>query len=111
LAEALAENPASSTEQERDVRLRAAALKDGLRQGMAGWGRDNVVRMAHWGFPLAEIRCPVMAWFGQQDSQVAERVSWLHERIPDLRPNIVADAGHNVLFERWGEVLADLVAP
>jgi pimeloyl-ACP methyl ester carboxylesterase len=110
-AEALAENPGSSPEQERDVRLRAAALRDGLCRGMAGWGRDNVVRMAHWGFPLEEIRCPVMAWFGQQDSQVAEKVSWLHERIPGLRPNVVADAGHNVLFERWGDVLADLIAP
>lgn len=88
--------------------LVAATVRESLRQGQAGWARDNVVRMARWDFDLTAIRCPATFWLGEQDTANLEAGEWLATRIPHGKLRVMPDHGHFVAFERWGEVLDSL---
>lgn len=89
-------------------RVIAPTVRESLRQGQAGWARDNVVRMGPWHFDLGAIRCPTTIWLGVQDALNVEGGPWLGERIPHARVNILEDHGHFVIFELWDQVLDSL---
>lgn len=89
-------------------RALAVGTRECGRQGMAGWGRDNVVRMAPWPFRLDEVRCRVAAWYGTGESAAAENVSWLLEQDDRIDVHWVEGAGHLVMFEHWQQVLESL---
>jgi pimeloyl-ACP methyl ester carboxylesterase len=88
--------------------LFVASVREALRQGQAGWARDNVVRTARWDFDLREIRCPATFWLGGQDTGNLEGGEWLAARIPHGTLRVVPDHGHLVAFERWDEMLDSL---
>ncbi|MDT0268949.1 alpha/beta hydrolase [Streptomyces sp. DSM 44915] len=54
---------------------------------------------------LAEIRCPVLAVFGDQ-SGLAAQVPTLRAALPDCRTVVLPDQGHSVLVERPEETRA-----
>jgi len=60
-----------------------------------------------WGFGLEDVRAPVGLWWGEHDSVTPVAIGRDYaERLPDARLTVV-DAGHQVLFSRWREILAD----
>ena len=83
-----------------------ASVREALRQGQAGWARDNVVRMGRWPFDLGKIRCPTTVWFGEQDSWQAGK--WVADQVPNSALHVLPDRGHLVLFEEWDRVLDGL---
>ena len=89
-------------------RLLVPTIRESLRQGQAGWARDNVVRMARWDFDLAAIRCRVTFWMGEEDGGNVEAAPWLVAGVPHAELRVLADQGHFVAFERWGDVLTSL---
>lgn len=71
-----------------------------LAQELAYLGRP-------WGFELAEVRAPVTLWWGTRDTATPAPIA--HEyarRLPDATLKLVDD-GHQILFSRWREILAD----
>lgn len=89
--------------------LFVASVRESLRQGQAGWARDNVVRIARWDFDVTGIRCPATFWLGEQDTPAAlEGGEWLVTRLPHGLLRVLPDHGHLVAIERWDEVLDSL---
>lgn len=91
-------------------RLLGPTMRESLREGQAGWARDNVVRMARWDFDLGAIRCPATFWLGEED-EAREGEQWLLEHLPHAELRVVPDYGHFVGFDLWNEVLDSLVPP
>jgi pimeloyl-ACP methyl ester carboxylesterase len=89
-------------------RLLAPTIRESLRQGQAGWARDNVVRMARWDFDLAAIRCRATFWMGEEDGGNVEAAPWLVAGAQHAELRVLADQGHFVAFERWDDVLSSL---
>jgi pimeloyl-ACP methyl ester carboxylesterase len=84
----------------------AATVRESLRQGQAGWARDNLVRMGTWPFDPGRIRCRVTLWYGEQDNWAAGK--WVADRVPNAELHVLPDRGHLALFEEWDQVLDDL---
>jgi pimeloyl-ACP methyl ester carboxylesterase len=60
-----------------------------------------------WGFELADVRAPVTLWWGQQDRVTPVAVAFdFQRRLPEATLRLVDD-GHQLLFSRWREILAD----
>ncbi|HEY2326809.1 MAG TPA: alpha/beta hydrolase [Gaiellaceae bacterium] len=71
-----------------------------LAQELAYLGRP-------WGFELTDVRAPVAVWWGTRDAATPPQIA--HEyirRLPDATLKLVED-GHQILFSRWREILAD----
>jgi hypothetical protein len=83
-----------------------ASVRESLRQGQAGWARDNVVRMGAWAFDLGDIRCQTTLWYGDQDNWQAGE--WVAARVPQATQRVLPDRGHLVVFQEWDLVLDDL---
>jgi pimeloyl-ACP methyl ester carboxylesterase len=64
-----------------------------------------------WGFALADVQAPVTLWWG--DADVVTPPAIAHEyarRLPHAELRIVAGT-HQLLFQRWQEILADAARP
>jgi len=86
--------------------LLVASVRESLRQGQAGWARDNVVRMGRWSFDPGQIRCPTAVWFGEEDNWPAGK--WVVDQVPKAELHVLPKRGHLVLFEDWDRVLDEL---
>jgi pimeloyl-ACP methyl ester carboxylesterase len=89
-------------------RLLPRTIREAVRQGYAGWARDNLVRMARFDFDLSAIRCPATIWNGEQDRGNVPAGPWLKERIPHADIRLLPDQGHFIAFELWDDVLDSL---
>ncbi|MEO8461746.1 MAG: alpha/beta hydrolase [Chloroflexota bacterium] len=83
-------------------------LRESLRQGQAGWARDNVVRMPQWEIDTGAVRCPATFWLGEQDAGNPEGGQWLATLVPHGEVRLLPDYGHFVIFEVWDDVLDSL---
>jgi len=82
------------------------AVRESLRQGQAGWARDNVVRVGRWTFDLGKIACRTTVWFGEEDTWQAGK--WVADQIATADLHVLPDRGHLVIFQEWDRVLDDL---
>ncbi len=85
-------------------------LREGARQGSAGYAADATVDAEPWGFSVADIRQPVHVWWGEADPNVSRaHTDYLAESIP--RATLVTYPGEGHLFpiSHWGEMLAALL--
>lgn len=84
-------------------------MREAMRQGAAGWARDDVLRVARWGFDLGAVRAAASIWIGEGDSEGnVEGAHWLVDQIPGAALRELPDHGHLVAFELWDEVLDSL---
>ncbi|MGD9740455.1 MAG: alpha/beta fold hydrolase [Bauldia sp.] len=89
------------------------ALAEGFRQG--GKGLENDVRMLArpWGFALADIHVPVLAFQGMDDKVIDPATArFLAGRLRDCRLAEYPGEGHLLYLSKWSEILsrvADLV--
>ena len=87
-----------------------ADVREGYRQGWQGVALDDIIIIQDWGFDIADIRCHIDIWHGEQDRNVPVFSSkYMHDRIPNSRAMFLPDEGHLFLFNYWGTVVQTLV--
>jgi pimeloyl-ACP methyl ester carboxylesterase len=84
-------------------RGRVDSFRDGGR-----WLADELAYLTRpWGFALSEVQAPVAVWWGTEDWVTRSAIAHAYvERLPHATLRLVED-GHQVLFSRWREILAD----
>lgn len=87
-----------------------ALLREGARQGPAGFASDEAIALMPWGFSLADIRQRVLVWVGESDLQVGRsHGEYLAATIPGATLVTFPAAGHLFPISHWGEMLAALL--
>jgi len=88
-----------------------AAMRESLRHGTIGGGWDNVAWVGPWDVDLAEIRQPVLLWYGEDDPLCPpEAGRWLAEHLPTATLVLRPGEGHMGVMEHGREILEALVA-
>jgi pimeloyl-ACP methyl ester carboxylesterase len=89
------------------ARGRIEAFRDG-----GGWlARELAYLGRPWGFALADVRAPVTLWWGDRDVVTPPAIAHDYaRRLPDAELRIV-DGTHQLLFQRWRDILADAARP
>lgn len=87
----------------------AACMAHALRQP-EGIVEEYLVESRPWGFELNDADVPVALWQGADDHLVPPHwMNILAGALPSAQVHLVPDAGHFVAYDRWAEVLADLL--
>ncbi len=94
--------------------MRAMLLTDmveAFRQGHHAFLEDLQLEARPWGVALERASCPVALWHGSLDTVVPPQAS---EAVAALLPvatvKMFPQAGHFLVFDIWGEILAWLLA-
>lgn len=88
-----------------------ASVREGFRPGWHGAAHDDVLTNREWGFDLGGIEARIDIWHGEADVNVpVHAATYLRDAIPHTRVTLLPGAGHFLIFERWGEILAALVS-
>ncbi len=89
------------------ARGRLEAFRDG-----GGWLAHELAYLGRpWGFGLADVRAPVTLWWGDADRVTPPSIGEeFQRRLPDAELRVVAGT-HQLLFQRWQEILADAARP
>jgi hypothetical protein len=70
-------------------------LREGARQGSAGFETDLLAALKPWGFSLADVGQPVHVWCAASDVQVSQaHADYLAESVPRATLVTFPDAGH-----------------
>ncbi|MGK5678215.1 alpha/beta fold hydrolase [Actinoplanes sp. URMC 104] len=89
----------------------AESTRYSVSAGIAGWREDDLAFLAHWGFPLADIRVPVAVWQGEQDRMVPPAHGhWLSAHVPGAEVHLLPAEGHLSLLAGIDEVVENLLA-
>ncbi len=84
----------------------AEDMRECLRQGDHHILLEVLMISRHWGFELGDVQVRVELWHGELDRMVPLRVAnRLAETLPSCEANIVAGAGHYLLYGCWEEIL------
>ena len=89
----------------------ARGRAESFRSGGEWLARELAYLGRPWGFGLADVRAPVSLWWGDQDTvtppSIARDYEWRLEG-GELR---LVEGTHQLLFQRWQEILADAARP
>ncbi len=90
--------------------LMLANVAELYRQGASGVYDEALIMARRWGFPLHEVATPVRLWHGDADPTVPVAMGrFVAGRVPGCRATFYPGEGHHILFDRWEEILTDLV--
>jgi pimeloyl-ACP methyl ester carboxylesterase len=85
------------------------AVRDAVRQGVAGIAPLWVAPLAPWGFRLEDIAMPVHLWTGANDLRTPpDQMRRLAEHIPNHTLTVWEDVGHLGIAKYMPDVLAEL---
>jgi len=92
-----------------------AAYARGRIEAFRGGGEWLARELAYlgrpWGFGLAEVQAPVALWWGSGDVVTPPAIGREYvRRLPNAELRIV-DGNHQLLFQRWEDILADVCRP
>ncbi len=94
----------------RNAELFGEAIREGLRPGSRGVAYDDVLIHRDWGFDLGGLRPRIDIWQGTADVNVPPRAAGLlRDAIPRARMTLLPGEGHFFVFERWNDILTNLV--
>lgn len=84
---------------------------EAFREG-GGWlARELAYLGRPWGFTLAEVRAPVTLWWGEHDVVTPPPIAHdFARRLPAAELRLV-DGTHQLLFQRWRDILVDAARP
>jgi pimeloyl-ACP methyl ester carboxylesterase len=86
-------------------------VREGFRQGTAGYVEDWVATFRPWGFRLADVQRPATVWWGDKDPLVSRaHTQRLAAGIPGASLVIVPGGGHSIAITEWRAILASVVA-
>jgi pimeloyl-ACP methyl ester carboxylesterase len=84
-----------------------AQIREGARQGRAGFAADDVNACETWGFSVAELTQPVDIWVGGADTMVrSNHADYLAANIPGADRVTFPGEGHLIPIDHWAEMLA-----
>jgi pimeloyl-ACP methyl ester carboxylesterase len=84
-------------------------MREGARQGSAGFVRDWVAEYLPWGFSLIDISHETLVWWGEEDILVRRaHTDYLASALPKARLITHPGEGHLAPLSHWGEMLAAL---
>ena len=93
------------------VRIECEAVADALRPGSRATVQELALIKRAWTFPLSEVKTPVHLWHGALDRNApiafARR---LGRDMPDATLHVSESSGHDVGFDRAGEVMSVLAS-
>ena len=77
-----------------------------------GWlARELAYLGRPWGFALADLRAPVTLWWGEGDRVTPPAIAHdFARRLPAAELRLV-EGTHQLLFQRWQEILVDAARP
>jgi len=88
-----------------------ATYAESVRNGLRGVALDLAIAMRPWGFRLDEIHCPYFIWHGEDDrSMPMAMAQYLAKSIPLCKTNYLPGAGHMFFYDRWPDILGQLLA-
>jgi pimeloyl-ACP methyl ester carboxylesterase len=91
------------------MEMRVQSAVESFRQGTEGLLEEFRVLRRPWGFLPASVTVPVRLWHGEEDSIVGTSfANEMARRLPRPDPIYVPNAGHNLLFSHWPDILAQL---
>lgn len=80
-------------------------VQESLRTGVDGWVDDVLAFVQPWGFDVADLRVPVMVWFGLEDTLVpTAHGEWLARAIPGAA-TVRMPGGHMDLVHRAEDLI------
>ena len=84
-------------------------MREGLRAGVEGCGWDNVAWIGKWDIELADVRCPVLLWYGEDD-RFAPMIEgeWLQAHLGDAKLIRRQGEGHFGIVDHLAEMLTSL---
>lgn len=92
----------------REMFVRSYA--EASRQGVTAFADEVILASKPWGFPLQDITTPVHLWHGEEDRNTPLAMARaMAAAIPNCCTTFLPGEGHLFLFERWGEILGDLL--
>lgn len=87
----------------------AAALVEAVRPGLAGAAADVEAEGRPLAVDLAALACPTRLWYGEDDRVTPPAFGrWYESHLPRASLDVVAGAGHYLVFTRWADLLATL---
>jgi pimeloyl-ACP methyl ester carboxylesterase len=91
-------------------RAYAAGRVESFRDGARWLALELALLSRPWGFDLGAVRAPVTLWYGERDTVTPASIGRDFERaLPNATLRVV-DGGHQLLFSRWREILADVAS-
>jgi pimeloyl-ACP methyl ester carboxylesterase len=99
--------PVSPTGDPDCDRAYAEGRAESFRHGAIWLARELAMLGRPWDFGLADVHAPVTLWYGERDAVCPPSIGRFYERqLPNAVLRVVAD-GHQLLFSRWREILAE----
>jgi pimeloyl-ACP methyl ester carboxylesterase len=84
---------------------------EAFRSGGEWLARELAYLGRPWGFGLADVQAPVTLWWGEDDVVTPPAIAREYERrLAHAELRVVAGT-HQLLFQRWREILADAARP
>ena len=97
-----------------DPALRAVMIANAAemyRQGNRGVYDEALCLARPWGFPLEGVAVPVRIWHGALDQVVPVGMGrYLERTVPGAVATYYPDEAHHLVYDRWREILAVIVA-
>lgn len=88
----------------------ALALAESVAAGFGGLAHDVALQLEP-DLDLTAVEAPVRTTHGTEDPMSPPAVgAWLHVHLPRVTVEVVAGAGHHLIFPRWTSFLTGLVA-
>ena len=88
-----------------------ADMREAMRQGVVGCGRDNVAWIGAWDVDPTTVKCPVLLWYGTED-RMAKPIHghWFEENLPRAHLTMLEGEGHLQPFAHLPQILAELTS-
>ena len=86
-------------------------VTEAFRPGVEGWVDEALALVLDWDFDVADVRCNVTWWHGDNDANAPlAPVRRLLERMTGVELRVWTNAGHLEPFHRYEEILGELLA-
>ena len=88
----------------------AIGAQAAVERGLAGVERDLRAMTTPLPFALADVRVPVLLWYGTADARFTPRDGeWLAARLPHARLDIFEGASHLLPLVHWQRLITELI--
>ena len=92
-------------------RVLVESVSEAFRPGAEGWVDEGMALTRDWDFDVADVRCSVTWWHGENDANAPiAPVRRLLERMQGVDLRVWTDAGHLEPYHRYEEILGELLS-
>ena len=92
-------------------RVLVESVTEAFRPGVEGWVDEGMALTLGWDFDVADVRCTVTWWHGDNDANAPiAPVRRLLERMDGVDLRVWTDAGHLEPYHRYEEILGELLS-